>query len=111
MKLQFFDPGSLRTQLSLQDPTETPDGSGGFATTWVERATVWAALEPASQRLEAWGQRQVSEAGTRITIRFRSDVRVGQRLVSASKTYRIELVSDLDGTGRYLICHAREEVQ
>ncbi len=111
MKLQFMDPGNLRTQLSLQDAAETPDGSGGFVTTWSERAIMWAALEPASQRLEAWGQRQVSEAGTRITLRFRNDVRSGQRLVSASKIYRIELVSDWDGTGRYLVCLAREEVQ
>jgi SPP1 family predicted phage head-tail adaptor len=111
MRLQFMDPGNLRTQLSLQDPTETPDGSGGFVTTWTERALVWAALEPASQRLESWGQRQVSEAAHRITMRFRNDVRSGQRLVSTTKTYRIELATDLDGTGRYLVCQAREEVQ
>ncbi len=110
MKLQFMDPGNLRIQLSLQDPIETPDGSGGFVTTWTERALVWAALEPATPRLEAWGQRQISEAAHRITMRFRSDVRSGQRLASAIKTYRIELVSDLDSTSRYLVCQAREDV-
>ncbi len=111
MKLQFMDPGNLRTQLSLQDPIEIPDGSGGFTTTWTERALVWAALEPVSPRLESWGQRQISEAAHRITMRFRNDVRSGQRLVSATKVFRIELATDLDGTARYLVCQVREEVQ
>ena len=50
MQLKFLDPGQLRTQLTLEQPVETPDGQGGFTLTWTTLATLWALVEPLGGR-------------------------------------------------------------
>jgi SPP1 family predicted phage head-tail adaptor len=109
MRLTFMDPGQLRTEMMVQNAVETPDGSGGFAVTWADVAVVWAAVEAVSPRTESFGARQIDEASHRVTIRFRPDVKPGQRLVRTGIPYRIHLVADVDGTGRYLSCFVTEE--
>jgi SPP1 family predicted phage head-tail adaptor len=110
MQMTLIDPGQLRSAMALDEAFETPDGCGGFTTSWAEIATIWAAIEPASSRTESFGGRLVEEATHRITMRFRNDVRQGQRLRKMDKVYRIQLVSDPDGTERYLTCRVREEL-
>jgi SPP1 family predicted phage head-tail adaptor len=109
MKLTFMDPGQLRTEMMLQNVVETTDGSGGFVVSWVDVALVWAAIESVSPRTESFGGRQIEEASHRITMRYRDDVKPGQRLVHASKNYRVLLVSDTDGSARYLTCYVLDE--
>jgi SPP1 family predicted phage head-tail adaptor len=109
MKLTFMDPGQLRTEMMLQNPVETPDGSGGVAVTWSDVAMVWTAIETVSPRSESFGGRQIEEASHRVILRYRDDIRAGQRLTKSIQNYRIQLVSDLDGTGRYLTCFVLEE--
>ncbi|MGL4488779.1 MAG: phage head closure protein [Rhizobiaceae bacterium] len=109
MKLTFMDPGQLRTEMMLQDAVETPDGSGGFAVSWVDVATVWVAIEAISLRAESFGGRQIEEVSHRIVMRHRDDVKPGQRLARSSANYRVQQVADLDGTGRYLTAFALEE--
>ena len=109
MKLTFLDPGQLRTEMTMQNAVETPDGSGGFVVTWVDIAIVWCAIDALSPRTESFGGRQIDEASHRVTMRYRGDVKPGQRLVGQNASYRIQLTSDLDGTGRYLTCFMLEE--
>lgn len=109
MQLRFFDAGQLRTRMVLEDPVETPDGQGGFALTWTERATVWAALEPAGGRAELYADRAATLSTHRIWLRYRDDVRPGQRLRRDARPYRIDQAEDADGTHRYLIVRATEE--
>ncbi len=109
MKLTFMDPGQLRTELVLQSATESADGCGGFVITWIDNATVWASIEATSPRTERFAARQIEEASHRIVLRYRDDIRAGQQLTRANTHYLIQLVSDLDGTGRYLSCLVLEE--
>lgn len=109
MQLKFFDAGQLRTQMALEDPVETPDGQGGFALTWAERAIVWAALEPAGGRAEVYADRTDTLSTHRIWLRHRDDVKPGQRLRRDARAYRIDQAEDADGTRRYLIVRATEE--
>lgn len=109
MQLRFMDPGQLRTQMTLQDQIETPDDRGGFIVTWTDVSLIWATIETVVPRGEAFGGRQFEEASHRVTMRFRGDVKPGQRLVRARTNYRIQLVSDVDGSERYLTCFVVEE--
>jgi SPP1 family predicted phage head-tail adaptor len=109
MKLTFLDPGQLRTEMALQEPQEVSDGCGGFTITWTNIATVWAFIETTTSRAERFASRQIEEASHRVVLRFREGVVPGQRLVRGSTIYRIQLVSDLDGTARYLSCLVLEE--
>lgn len=38
--------GQLRDRVTIQQPSETPDGQGGRAVTWGTLTTVWAAIRP-----------------------------------------------------------------
>ena len=77
MKATFFDPGALRTELSLQSATLAGDGLGGHTTTWQEVAIVFGLIEPVSQA-SRFGAGQVQEENThRIIIRRRGGVAPG----------------------------------
>lgn len=109
MRLTFFDPGQLRQSMTLEAPSETADGMGGFVVTWNEIAFVWAHITTASHRIEDFAARQLIEATHTVTIRFRQGVGDGQRFNAGGRYYRILTVEDLDGTRRYLACKVREE--
>jgi SPP1 family predicted phage head-tail adaptor len=109
MKLTFMDPGQLRTEMVLQIAQEVADGCGGFTVTWTNVATVWASIEATTLRAERFAGRQIDEVSHRVVLRYRDDVSPGQRLARGNTNYKIQLVSDLDGTARYLSCLVLEE--
>ena len=108
MQLKFMDAGQLRTQLVLEAPVETPDAQGGFALTWSERATVWAMIEPSGSRAALFADRAAVLSTHRIWLRHRDDVKPGQRLRRAARSYRIDQAEDADGSRRYLTIKATE---
>lgn len=108
MRSLFVDPGSLRSELSLQGCTTTPDGLGGHGETWNETATVFAKVEPVSAT-SVFGPDQTVETVThRVTLRWRAGVAAGMRFVRHGRILAIVTVHDPDDTGRYLVCRARE---
>ncbi len=108
MRTLFVDPGALRSELSLQAATPTPDGLGGFSETWGEVATVFGQVEPVSVS-SAFGPDQTIETVThRVTIRWRADVASGMRLERQGRIFDIVTVHDPDDSGRYLVCRTRE---
>ncbi|WP_274424866.1 phage head closure protein [Chelativorans sp. YIM 93263] len=109
MNMLFIDPGRFRTELILQEAEIAEDGVGGHTEIWQEVATLFAQLEPvrASSR---FGAGQEHETVThRVTLRHRADVRSGMRLLRKGRVLEITNVRDADETGRYLVCHVREE--
>lgn len=108
MPTLFVDPGALRSELSLQACTTTPDGLGGHTETWAEVATVFARIEPISAS-SMFGADQTLETVThRITMRWRSGVKSGMRLGKQGRIFEIVTVHDPDDTGRYVVCRVRE---
>jgi SPP1 family predicted phage head-tail adaptor len=111
MRTMFLDPGSLRSELSLQASTLVPDGMGGHTESWAEVATVFARIEPISAT-SAFGPDQTVETVThRITLRWRNGVIAGMRFARQGRNFDIVTVHDPDDTGRYLVCRAREAGQ
>lgn len=109
MRLLFIDPGTFRSELSLQQAATAPDGAGGHTEDWQEVASLFALVEPMGVK-SRFGAGQALETAThRITLRFRDDVRSGMRLVRGGRIFEIVNVADADGTERYLVCLAREE--
>lgn len=111
MQLKFIDPGQLRTALTVEQPSEAPDGQGGFIVTWDIVVTVWAMVEPMAGRSVAFAERVDTLSSHRIWIRWRNDVVRGMRLTGNGRIYRIDTVEDADGTRRYLVIKATEEFQ
>jgi len=108
MRALFVDPGSLRSELSLQACTVVPDGFGGHVEDWGEVATVFGRIEPVSAT-SVFGPDQTIETVThRVTIRGRAGVTSGMRFARQGKVFEIVTVHDPDDSGRYLVCRVRE---
>lgn len=108
MRTLFLDPGSLRSELSLQAATPVPDGLGGHTQSWTEIATVFAKIEPVSAT-SSFGPDQTVETVThRMTLRWRNGVGAGMRFARQARIFDIVTVHDPDDTGRYLVCRTRE---
>jgi len=110
MTNQTIDPGTFRHRLSLENQIETPDGCGGFTTSWQLVSDVWAAVKPMSGA-------QYSTTGTlnartthKITIRWRSDCKPEMRFVKSGRGFLINTVVDPDETKRYLDCICEETI-
>ncbi|MEW9806809.1 phage head closure protein [Mesorhizobium marinum] len=111
MATLFVDPGSLRTELSLQASTVSPDGLGGHSQSWIEVATLFARIEPVAAS-SVFGADQSMETVThRVTIRWRPGVASGMRFVKQSRIFDIVTAHDPDDSARYLVCRAREAGQ
>lgn len=110
MATLFVDPGSMRTELSLQAMTPSPDGLGGFTETWVEVATVFARIEPLTAADRFGADQALRTVTHRVTLRHRGNVRAGMRFTRRDRIFEIATVHDPDETGRYLVCRVRETI-
>lgn len=109
MATLFIEPGSLRSELSLQQRSTAPDGMGGSVAGWSEVATLQARIEPLSDRVAFGADKTTQRITHRITMRHRSGVSAGMRLVSGARIFAISTVHDPDESGRYLVCRVIEE--
>ena len=100
----FFDPGQLTARLDLEAPTEVPDGQGGVVVTWATVASLWAMIVPTSIERQEFASQNRAVVTHRITLRFRNDVTVAQRLRKGGRIFEILSIQDPDETGRYLVC-------
>jgi len=105
----------LNRRLTLEEAQRVPDGSGGFALTWVTKGALWAAIEAGTGRERAGESVTISTAGYRIVVRGApagapSRPRPEQRFRDGARLFIIGAVTEADEGGRYLTCHATEEV-
>jgi len=105
----------LSRRLVLEEAQRVPDGAGGFALTWATKGTLWAAIEAGAGRERAGESATISTAAYRITVRAAlvgapSRPRAEQRFRDGARVFVIGAVTEADEDGRYLTCHATEEV-
>jgi SPP1 family predicted phage head-tail adaptor len=103
-------PGELKHRLTLEEPVETADGSGGVTRGYAAVATLWASVTPVSARggVEAAGL--AANVTHRIVIRPGPDLTTRHRLREGTRIFRIVALRDQDGSGRFLEIHAQERV-
>ncbi len=88
--------GELRHQVTLQAPATTYDADQQPVTTWVDVATVRAAVVPLTGR-EYWQAKAVNaELTHRVTIRYRRGVQTTWRVLYGSRALEILSVADVD---------------
>ncbi|TYB82884.1 head-tail adaptor protein [Maritimibacter fusiformis] len=105
----------LSRRLVLEAPERTPDGAGGFTTTWTQLGTLWAEVKPGTGRERAVEFATVAQIPYRITLRAApegapSRPRPEQRFRSGTRIFRILAVTEPDPGARYLTCFAQEEI-
>ena len=100
--------GDLKNSIELQSQVRTPDGLGGFSSTWLTTCTIWAAIWPVSAKETIEGARPVSAITHRIRIRYRHGVKTSQRIKFGSKYFSIESVINTNTDYKALDLMARE---
>ncbi len=98
----------LRHRLVLEERTRVADGGGGATETWVEVATVWAAIAEKAGREREAADRAAPLTTTDITIRHREGVTTDMRFRLGTRHFNIRAVLDTDGRRHWLRCTCEE---
>jgi SPP1 family predicted phage head-tail adaptor len=98
--------GQLRQRVTIQSKTASRDSFGEEDITWVDLATVWAAVEPLRGREFLDGKMITAEVTTRIRIRHRSGLTPEMRVVFGSITYDVLSIIHIEEREReiHLMC-------
>lgn len=99
---------ALRHRLTLEYPQRTPDAAGGFTTTWLAVADVWAEITPRSgtERLEHDGQK--SRLTHTIVVRTRPEITPERRFRLGPRLFEIRAVHAADAQNTRLRCLCEE---
>jgi len=83
--------GKLRHLLTIQAPSSTPDGRGGFVAGWSDVADVRMELDPLSGRDTFFAGQTMSSATHRGTMRYRGDLAITSkhRLTLGNRVFKI----------------------
>lgn len=100
--------GDLNKRVTWQYKTRTPNGMGGFTETWVDAATVWAAIWPvsATEMAKAGSERMV--VTHRIRIRFRRPFRADWRGKFGNRYFNIVGITNPAEANEYLDVMCKE---
>lgn len=104
----------LNTELVLEEPQRIADGGGGFVTDWQPIGTLWAEVTSVRAGERLAGERDVSTATHRITIRNAPPgsprrPRANCRFRSGVRIFAIRGVASADLREKYLTCWAVED--
>ena len=86
--------GGLDQRASLQAKVLTPDGGGGYAESWQTFASVWVSVSPVGAG-DAFGPDALeSRVRHRLTLRPRSDLAAGQRVLVGARSFKVHALLD-----------------
>lgn len=100
--------GALRQRVTLEAPTDTPDGAGGFSRSYAPVAQLWARIESTEARNQFIAERQEQASSHVVTIRWRSDIVSQMRFIFRARKLLIQGVIDPDERRRFLVCQCEE---
>ena len=96
--------GRLNKRITLVQSVKIPDGAGGYKSTWVTQATVWAELRKPEVKTEVAGGAIASVLLREVSIRYRTDVVKGWRVKYGAKTFSVEHTYDYPKESTILVC-------
>lgn len=104
----MIDPGELRVRLTLEAPSETPDGAGGVVRGYVTAGSVWAAVTPVAARGAVDAGSAGATATHRIVVRHPCAADTRHRFRLGARVFRIVSIRDADASGQTLMIEAQE---
>lgn len=101
--------GRLRNRVTIQRLAPGQDEYGQPLQVWENYAVVWAEVKDVSGR-EYFESRQIptSSVTTKVTIRYRSGLDAGMRVVGGKRVLNIQSIIDPDGKKRELLLMCEE---
>lgn len=102
--------GTLTDRVTLKRRIVSAEDEGGHAAIYSTLATVWARVRQLSAR-QAYADDARGQGVTHgVVIRFRTDLKPGDRIVYRGRTLEIEAMADLNGRRAYLSCQCAERI-
>lgn len=89
--------GRLNQRVRIEQPVLAADGQGGHTTTWSLLAVVWALVEPLTGKEALLASQVTAVLSTAVTIWYRSDLSVKDRILLGTRTLEIASYQDPDG--------------
>jgi SPP1 family predicted phage head-tail adaptor len=103
--------GRLRHRVTIQEYTESQNTYGEVTKSWVDFATVWAAMEPARGR-EFWESQQINaETTSTVVLRYLAGVKPEMRVLYDGRVFQILSVINPDERNRELQLRVKEVVE
>lgn len=102
--------GDLNKRITLQYSTRVGDGMGGFTLSWVDAATIFAAIWPLSAKEQVQNQSMTMTITGRIRIRYRSVLRPSWRIRFGNRYYNIMSIINVNERNEYLDLMVKEAV-
>ena len=100
--------GDLKKRVTLQYQTKVADGMGGFTVSWVDAATVWAAIWPVSAAETIQAAMTTMTITHRIRIRHREVLRSSWRIYWSGRYFNIVSIIDPSTQHRWLDLMVKE---
>lgn len=93
----LFEIGEFTKRIRIDRQVDTQDAQGGRVTTWVTRATCWASIQPISQSEAIRAGAETSVLLSAVTVWYRTDLDITDRIVLGARMFRILSVQDPTG--------------
>lgn len=103
--------GGLRHRIELMTLSRVDDDAGGAATLWLPGPELWAQVERLTSTRDVAGDRTNRLKRIAATIRYRTDIVLGQRIRFENDAYEVVSVESGDERDRRLTLVCEEVVQ
>lgn len=105
MKCCDIHGGMLRTPVTFERRTNTPDGSGGYTQSWaaVSGAPTIAFVKPVSGSERMHSQRLDATVTLKVTVRFFDGLLESDRVVIRGKNHNIRFIDNLEFMDKWLV--------
>ncbi|WP_240232899.1 phage head closure protein [Devosia lacusdianchii] len=100
--------GTLTDRVQLKRREMTGEDEGGHATLFVPVTSIWARVRSLSGRQGTSADGRAVEITHSVVLRFRTDVKPGDRMVYRGRTLDVVSAADLNGRRAYLSCTCSE---
>lgn len=100
----MLNAGELTERIEIQAPVKVSNGRGGFTTTWITLATVWAREWTVSSGDKTEANQPVLVRIKKFKIRFRRGMRTEYRIKSGNQYYSITGIDTDRKEALFLTC-------
>ncbi len=94
--------GALRERVELKQTAQAIDDAGGHTDSFTSLGMVWAEVKTASGTLDLSGDARNSKISHAIILRFRNDLKPGDRVIYRDEELEVISAQDLNGRAAYL---------
>ncbi|HWA42162.1 MAG TPA: phage head closure protein [Hypericibacter adhaerens] len=101
--------GTLTERLQLMRRSTSHEAEGGEVVSFSPFATVWGRVRALTARAAFAADARGQAITHSVVIRFRPDLRAGDRIVWRGTTLEVAHAADLDGRRAYLSCQCLEQ--